>query len=173
LIVRTPEPERFEAALDEIELTWRDERGAAVEQTRTAAGTSRASVTRTRAGGAVFAVRDVSVLSELAALLREVEAQNPMSVGYIVLYEAGRPHSDATRRLMGREVAVLLTDDGDRDAVLQKLSAFRVNPVASVPRAYVVEAADPLSALALVDLLRTTPGVKTAYALLLRRAFPR
>jgi hypothetical protein len=173
LIVRTPEPERFEAALDEIELQWRDERGAAVEQARTATGLSRATVERTTAGGAIFAIRDVAEVSELVALLREVEAQNPLSIGYIVLYEAGRPRNEATRRLLGREIAVLLADDADRDAVLQKLSGVRVSPVPSVPRAYVVEAADPMSALAMADVLRTTPGVKTAYALLQRRAFPR
>jgi hypothetical protein len=173
LIVRTPEPERVEAALDEIELRWRNERDAAVGQTRTATGTSRTTMERSTVGGAIFAVRDVAALSELGAHLREIEARNPMSVGHIVLYEAGRPRSDATRRLLGREVAVLLADDGVRDTVLKTLSGFRVSPVAGVPRAYVVEAADPLGALALADALRTRPGVKTAYVLLLKLAFPR
>jgi hypothetical protein len=173
LIVRTPEPERFEAALDEIELRWRDERGVAVEQARTATGTSRASVERKTTGGAIFTVKDIADLTELRDQLREVEAQNPMSVGHIVLYMAGQPRSDVTRRLLGREIAVLLAEGIDRNTVFERLSGVRVTPVAGVPRAYVVEAADPLTALALGDVLRMTPGVETAYALLLKRAFPR
>ena len=48
-----------------------------------------------------------------------------------------------------------------------------MQPVASVPRAYILQAADPLDALQLADTLRARPGIKTAYVLLQTRGFLR
>ena len=173
LTIRAPDAERVEVALDEVELQWRDGRGAPQEQIRAAVGTSRATEQRTTMGATVFAMRDVATIQDVSAVARGLEEQNPGAVAYLVLYEAGRPRSEATRRLLGREVAIMLDDAADAEAMVKILSAFRVRPITSVPRAYVVEAADPMGALALADKLRATPGVKTAYPLLQRRQFTR
>lgn len=173
VVVRTPNPERFEVAVDELELQWRGERGAARDQIRTPRPIPRAPVARNLPGRAVLAPRGVTTLQDLTTLVREVEAQNPDGTAQLVLYQAGRPRSEATRRLLGREVAVLLVEGPEGDAALSRLTSMQPRPVASVPRAYIVEAADPLGALDLAERLRTEPGVKTAYSLLQQRAFPR
>jgi hypothetical protein len=173
LTVRLPELTTVEVALDEIELQWRDERGARLEETRAATGTWRADVRRVAAGQTVFAIRAVAALPELSAIAKELEDLNPGSAAHLVLYERGRARSEASRMLLGREVALLLDELTSSSVVLDALRAFRVQAVPSVSRAYVVEAADPLGALALADRLRATPGVETAYPLVQRRQFSR
>ena len=173
LTLQTPEIERLDLALDEIELQWPKARGLSEDLIRAATGTLRATVRTTGAGGAVFAARTVVTLQDLGQVARELEEQNRGSVAHLVLYQAGGPRGAATRRLLGREVAVMLDDGADPDAVLKAVSALNVRPVATVPRAYVVEAADPVGALGLAETLRQTPGVRTAYPLLQRRQFSR
>lgn len=173
LTLQTPGTEQLDLALDEIELQWRNTRGLSEEVSRAATGTPRATVQTAGAGRVVFAARAVVTLQDLGLLARQLEGQNRDSVAHLVLYEAGRPRSAATRRLLGREVAVMLSDGADPDAILKTVPAINVRPVATIPRAYVVEAADPVGALGLAETLRQTPGVDTAYPLLQRRQFSR
>jgi predicted secreted protein len=153
VIVYTPDAERFVLALDEIELQWRDERRTENERTR------------------MVAIRDSATPEDITTRARVLEAENPGAVAYLVLYEADQGRSDATRRLLGREVAVLLNDTAKADVVLKALPGLRARAVGF--GAYVVEASDPLAALALADTIRGIPGVKTAYPLLQRRHFTR
>lgn len=171
IAVRTPAPARFEVALDEVELEWRDERGR-VRAMPAPATTPRSAVARTTAGGTVFSVRETGGLDDLRAVARGLEERNPGAVAYLVLYEAEKPRSAATRQLLGREVAVIFKDAREAEPVLASRGA-RSRPVTSVPGAYVVEAADPLGSLALADELSALPNVQTAYPMLRRQLFPR
>jgi hypothetical protein len=170
LTIRTPAAERFELALDEVELQWTTE-GAA--RANAPAETPRTIAQRRTTGGVVFSVRAIPTVSELERALRELEGRNPDAKGHLVLYEADRPRTEASRRLLGREIAVILTTVANPTVVFKGLSPALVRPLQSVPRAYIVEAADPLSALTLADTLRSAPGVATAYPLLQRVQYAR
>ena len=167
--VPTPEPQRFEVALDEIELRWTTERPSGA-QPRTPDQVIGATVETATPAGATISARNLTTLEEVNRTARDFERGNPGSVGYLVLYELDRPRSESTRRLLGREVAVILTDTADQAAFLSTLSGVTARALPAVPRAYVVEAADPLDALAVAERLRGSPHVRTAYALLQRRA---
>lgn len=172
IAVRTPTPQRFEVALDEVEVEWRDERGQVREGQKPAAATSRTAVQRTKPGGTVFSVRETGSVDDLRAVARGLEEQNPGAVAYLVLYDAGRPRSEASRQLLGREVAVIFNDAAQAEAILSARSA-KYRPLKAVAGAYVVEAADALGALALADELDALPEVETAYPLLRRQHFTR
>jgi hypothetical protein len=172
LTVRTPQPERFELALDEIEIQWRGERGTRAAQRRAATATARATVRKSSDAGTVFTVRDARAAADLREIARGLEQQNAGGVAHLVLYDAGKPHSEASRKLLGREVAVILNETIDASAILSpRVKTFRRMP--AVPNAYIAEAADPLAALALADELAAVTGVETAYPLLQRRRMTR
>jgi hypothetical protein len=170
--VPTPEPQRFEVALDEVELRWTTERPPG-DQPRTPDQAIEATVERATPAGAVISARNLMTLEDVNRAAREIERSNPGSAAFLVLYEPDRQRSESTRRLLGREVAVILTDTTDPTAFLATLDGLTARPLPAVPRAYVVEAADPLDALAVADRLRASPGVRTAYALLRRQAAAR
>jgi hypothetical protein len=172
LTIRTPQPERFELQLDEIELVWRPD-NADLRAQSAVVGTPRAVMRSRSAGRATFTARDVTTLETASALARELEQQNPGAVAHLVLHEAGRPPSEATRRLLGREVALIVDPAVDPAVLLGPAAPPSFRRVASVPGAYVIEAADPAAALALADRLRETAGVRGAYPLLKRQLFPR
>jgi len=169
MTIHTPDAERVEIALDEIELQRVSQRAGP----QAAAGTSHAVFQRETPGGSLFTLRGAATVDQLTAYARELEAQNPGARAYLVLYEAGRARNDATRQLLGRDVAVLIDAASTADVVLRPFSGYPTRAVESVSHAYVLEALDPLGALALADQLRATPGVKTAYPLLKRRQFLR
>ena len=164
LVLYMPQPERFDVALDEIELQWKGDEGAS----GSAAPSARAALERRTRAGAVFRVQGLAAIEQVAAAMRELEDRNPGARGHLVLYEANRVRSESTRRLLGRDVAMLLADDRGPDSVLKGLQISGVRPVAAVSRAYVVEALDPLAAVRIAEALRNAPGVRGAYPLLQR-----
>ena len=92
----------------------------------------------------------------------------PEVQGHHAHYEADRPRTEAARRLLGRDVALMLVDNRDPVGVLRAFPTASVRPVESVPLSYVVEAADPLEALRIAGAIRNAPGVRAAYPLLRR-----
>jgi hypothetical protein len=172
LTIRAPEVMRFDLALDEVELQWTSERPDAGAPSRAARGTAQASVVSATPGGNRFS-SVARTQPELTSIARSLEAQNPGSRAYLVLYEAGQSRQESSRRLLGTEVAVLLTDDANLSQLQTTLAPFNPRLAEAVPRAFVVEAADPLGSLELAAQLSRIPGVKTAYPLLRQRMYPR
>ena len=174
ITVRAPQPQQFEIALDEIELDWSVDPGAKVRQPAQAPalipGTAILESQATRALVSVPGVTDPKDLLPTAVALK---AANPGSDVHLALYEPGLPKSRATRRLLTREVGLLMERGEAPTQVLGGLSAASVRPVPGVADGYVVEAADPLAALDLAEALRQRPGVRSAYPLLKRHYFPR
>jgi hypothetical protein len=167
-----PAPERFELALDEIEL---DVSRAAAD--RKAPG-SRPSIVpsarlRRMAGTSATFDVDASTTAELTSLARRLEDANPGARAQLVMYEERSGRSESTRRLLTREVILVLDDDADPSRVLEDADVSPPKPVPGVPRSYVVEAGDPLSAVSVANSLRERPGVRYAYPLVKRRWFPR
>jgi hypothetical protein len=172
--IHAPHPEQFELALDEIELDWSGDPGAKQRApgkgAAAIAGTTIRDSEDARVGLEVSGVTDRGDLLKKAAALK---AANPGAEAYLVLYEPGLPKGKSTRRLLTREVGLLMEQGGDLGAVLTGLAAGAVRPVPGVPGGYVVEAGDPLAALDLAEAIRQRPGVRSAYPLLRRVHFSR
>jgi hypothetical protein len=174
LDLHVPEPRTFELALDEVELDWAADpqaknRGPGLAAALTARGTVIAREPA-RARVALTGIPDAAALTAEAAALR---ALNPGAAVHLVLYETQAPHTEATRRLLTTEVAVLMEAGRDPTPVVTGLGGKALRRVGSVPNAFVAEGDDPLAAVALADALRAQPGVQTAYPLLKRLRFPR
>jgi hypothetical protein len=174
LDLHVPDRRTFELALDEVEIDWSgDPQAKSRGPGLAAAMTPRATVmgqdpARTRV--ALAGVPDSAALTAEAAALR---ALNPGAAVHLVLYEARAPRTEATRRLLTTEVAVVMEPGRDPTPVTSGLGGKALRPVGSVPDAFVVEGDDPLAAVALADALRGQPGVRTAYPLLKRLRLPR
>jgi len=172
--IHAPQPQRLELALDEVELDWSRD-----PSTRAGApGTSPVAIAGTtiveRDGRrAVVAVPRQAGALDLLQVARALEAANPDAEAHLVLYEPGLPRGTATRRLLTREVSLLLDPGKDPAPVLAGFPVGGVRAVRGVPGAYVVDAGDPLAALDLADALRGRPGVRAAAPLLKRLRFPR
>jgi hypothetical protein len=172
--IHAPHPEQFELALDEIELDWTGDPGAKQRTPGKSAvpiaGTTIRESEDARAGLEVSGVASPGDLLTKAAALK---AANPGAEANLVLYEPGLPKSKATRRLLTREVGLLLEQGGDLGAILTGLPVGAARPVPGVPGGYVVAAGDPLAALDLAEALRQRAGVRSAYPLLKRGHFSR
>ncbi|HYT61666.1 MAG TPA: S8 family serine peptidase [Haliangiales bacterium] len=143
------QPRRFEIARNELH--FRDPTGAAWVQSVPA----EPSVERLRARAA----------SLRAATGAEVK---------LVIYPAGHPRDEFTRRLLTRRVLVRLTPQFEAASVLTAVSGVAQWQVVDyLPGAVLVEAADPTGALALAESLRVLPGVRSAEAQLARRHQPK
>jgi hypothetical protein len=172
--IHAPHAARFEVALDEVELDWSRVPGIKNQAPAHAAATvPGAAVARRNAHRATVAVPRAAALADLRATAMALEAANPGALTHLVLYEAGRPRSEATRRILTRDVGLLLEKGEDPVAVLATVPAGSLSALPGVADAYVVDAGDPVSALALADALRADPRVRAAYPLLQRRAWPR
>jgi hypothetical protein len=165
--IHAPHALRLELALDEVELDWSRAPDANTQTPGSRvlpAGDARIAETDHARARAVFArAVDRQTLAAKARLLRDA---NPGAEVHLVVYEPGQPKSPATRKLLTREVGLLLEPDQDVAAVLAGFAASAPRPVPGVPAGYIVEAPDPLAAVDLADALRARPGVKAAYPLL-------
>lgn len=170
LSVPTPSLREFELALDELELDWSRMPGAKQQapgrQAVAAAGAAFTVQEELRALALFPAAADAAALRAVAETLH---AANPAAEIHLVLYEPGRPRSERTRRLLSREVGLLLEAGADPQAVVAGLSVLALRPVAGLATGYVADAADPLAALELAAALQGRPGVKRAYPLLKRQ----
>ena len=87
----------------------------------------------------------------------------------LVLYETGRPRTEATRRWLTPRVLAWLNADADAQAVATRVGALSVERPAYAKGAAIFTAKDaPGGALALAEALRATPGVASAEPLLAR-----
>jgi hypothetical protein len=172
--IHAPHPQQFEVALDEAELDWSRVPGAKHQApARQAAPSDRATIVETDAVRARVAFPPAMTLRELSAQAASLQAVNPGAEAQLVLYEPGQPKSKATRRLLTREVGLILDPGEDPHAAVAGLSVAALRPVPGVKNGYVVDAQDPLAALDLADALRQRPGVREAYPLLRRQFEPR
>jgi len=167
LTVPTPTPQRFELAV-EVELQWLGP--APITAMRP---TSQSSLKISSAGRTVFETSGARTLQQMGLRASALKAENPGAEAYLVLYEAGQPRSEATRSLLGREIAVLFNRKGDHSKALRNAGGLEPTPLPAVPNAYVVKAEGPEAALDLVRVLQALPGVTAAYPLLKKQRFGR
>ena len=143
------QPRRFEIARDELHCKDRN-RTAWVE-----AMPAEPSVERLRARAA----------SLMAATGMEVK---------LVMYPAGSPRNQSTRRLLTQRVLVRLMPGVNATSVLGGVPGIaQWQEVEYLPGAVLVEAAEATGALALAESLRTRPGVRSAEAQLARHHQPK
>ena len=166
--VRTPQPEQFELAMDEVDMEADRTAGATDAPPAPRAVPSTAIMTSSD-GRATLRVSGASSTQDLLSISVALEAANPGSRVSWVLYPPEAPRTASTRVQLTREVGLLLEDNAQN--VLADLRNPRAVP--GVPNGFVVEASDPRSALDLVETLRERPGVRTAYSLIRRQQSPR
>jgi hypothetical protein len=172
ITVSGPTSRQYEVALDEIELDW--SRRAEVKRHapgRQAVSVPGANFMEREAARAVAKLDPVAGIHDLHHASDVLRAANPGAEAHFVLYEPGRPRSKATRHLLTSEVGLVLEPNADLQVITAGLSVVAIRPVAGVASGYVVDAADPMAALDLVEALVQRPGVKTAYPLLRRQYF--
>lgn len=161
VVVLTPAPVDFELALDEIELEWHKGEG----EPRTALpGTSVIS----HDGGHTALAVAADGIDRLREVLRAEEQANPGSSAHVVLYEAGRPRTASSRRLLTPEIAVVIASGVSIDDVAARAALLAGEMVPGVEGAYVLRAPGALAALDAVRQLAVVPGVTTVYSLLKR-----
>jgi hypothetical protein len=173
IIIHTPHPEQLEIALDEVELEWIDSGDKTSVAAKSPIVTYGSRVVRSEPARAVVAISGIASPMDLSMMAASLKAANPGAEAHLVLYEPGLPRNAATRRLLTREVGVVLEPGEDPQSLLTGISAGSVRSVPGVPGGYVVDASDPIGALNLADALRRRPGVRSAYPLLKRAYFPR
>ncbi|HBH01470.1 MAG: hypothetical protein A2X36_07885 [Elusimicrobia bacterium GWA2_69_24] len=174
ITIHAPHSEQFEVALDEVELDWSgDPTAKSAAPGHYATAIAGAAVVDTDVQRATFRVSGIFDQADLSARAKALQAANPGADYYLVLYEPGRPRTKATRRLLTREVAMLLDPGTSPQGVLAGLPGGGLRAVPGVADGYVVEAAEPLAAVELADELRQRGGVRNAYPLLKRQQFPR
>lgn len=173
ITVHAPHQEQLEMALDEVELEWTDLSEKKLAPAETPMMIYGSQVVKSEAARAVVAVSGITSPMDLSMMATSLRAANSGAEVHLVLYEPGLPRSTATRRLLTREVGVVLEQREDPQSLLAVISAGSVRAVPGVPGGYIVEASDPLAALNLADALRRRPGVRSAYPLLKRAYFSR
>ena len=111
-------------------------------------------------------VRPLPAQASVAALRRQTRdlAARPGQPADWVLYEAGRPRSAATRRLLTRAVAFLAGPGADLAALARRPGIVSVQAVPGLPGWHMVESSAPGQALDVADDLQTAPGVVSAEA---------
>lgn len=166
ITVHTPHPEQFEIALDEIELEWTEPGTKRFAPDEAPIMVHGARVVKSEASRAIVTVSGITGPTELSMMATVLKAANPGTEAYLVLFEPGLPRTQATRHLLTREVGLILEQGVDPHTLLADLSADTVRSVPGVPEGYVIEADDPMAALAVADALRKQPGVRNAYPLL-------
>jgi kexin len=137
----------FDVARDEIEVRGRDGR-----ETRRTAGLGNAEDVRREA--------------------RRLRAATGADVE-IVLYEAGRPRTPFTRRVLTGRVLARLADGAAADDLARAAGAATEGRVPYAPDCAVFETPEPGGALDLAARLQALPGVLSAEPLLARRHAPR
>ncbi len=123
--------------------------------------------------GALLSFGRAGTPQDLLVIAQRLRAANPGAEANLVLYEPGLPKTSANRRLLTREVGLMVEQGEDPRGIVSGLSVQSLRAVPGVPGGYVVEATDPWAALELADTLRQTGGVRSAYPLLKRGFFPR
>lgn len=168
ITIHTPHPEQLEIALDEIELEWTasgDETSVAAKSPIVTYGSR---VVKSEPTRAIIGVSWVTSPIDLPMIAGSLKAANPGAEAHLILYEPGFPRNAATRRLLTREVGVVLDPGEDPQRLLADVPLASIRSIAGVPGGYVVEANDPMAALNLADAIRGRPGVRSAYPLLKR-----
>lgn len=167
-------PQEYEVALDEIELDWsRAPAGQGPGTGRRAAVRGEGTVLLREGARAILAIPPAAGTRELQARAEALRAANPGAEAFLVLYEPDHPRSQVTRRLLTREVGLVLEAGQDAAAAVAGLPVEGLRPVAGVPGGFVVDAAEPLAAPELAEALSQRPGVRSAYPLLRRQFFRR
>jgi hypothetical protein len=152
-----------------VELDWTE----APPEVRTAA---RSAIVLVRGGQilshgrdrAIIAVPGLTDLRALGDLAVDFEAANPGARARVVLYEARKARSTASRRLLTADVAFLIEASAPLEQVVARVSLTDLQMISGTPGAFVARASHPLAALEAARALAATPGVKSAYPLITR-----
>jgi hypothetical protein len=171
LTVRTPQEERFELSLEELELDPA-EGVPATELNRNPQLPASLSVVATREGRSILRVSGASGSEDLLRITADLASANPGRRVNWVMYRPDVARTPDGRVLLTHEVGLILAAGVSVDELVTSLGA-RARSVPGVPNAYVIDAGDPMSSLSLVEKLRQLPGVQTAYSLLKRQMLPR
>ena len=167
ITINAPNPEQFDVALDEVELRWPERaRPTLAVATRPV---PRATVKSTEADRTLLNVATTHSLEQMRSVLQELQTIVPSAVAHLVLYESGKQRSPGSRCLLGREVGVIVDPNADAKRILANAGARNVRALDAVPGGYVVLASDPVATLELATALMASPGVRSAYPLILRQ----
>ncbi len=174
IVIHRPHPEQFDLAFDEVLLDWSGEPRAKARAPAVSVATVPGSaVLESAATRALLRLSGVATRADLLGVAASLKIANPGAEIQLVLYPAQGRRSPATRRLLSREVELLLPEHVDPSAVLVGVRAGAVRQVQGVPGGYVVEVADPLMALDVADALRQDPRVRSAAPGVKRQQFRR
>lgn len=174
ITIRAPHAQQFEISMDEAELDWSRVPGVkGREYGRQASPVGDARIVESGGVRARVVFGRVTSTAELEAMVTALQRANPGADAYLVLYELGRPKSKWTRRLLTREVGLIMAQGEDPKPAIAGLPVATMRPVANTGDGYVIEATHPLAALELAETLLQRPGVRSAYPLLKRSYIPR
>jgi hypothetical protein len=173
ITVHLPHPKQYEIALDEIELEWIDRGHTAQAYAKTPTMIVGSRVVKSEASRAAVVVSGITSPMDLSMMAAALKAANPGAEAHLILYEPGLPRSKASRRLLTREVGVVLGEEDDPQRLFADVPVESIRSAPGVPGGYVVETSDPMTALNVADLLRQRPEVRSTYPLLKRTYFTR
>lgn len=173
ITVHLPHPKQYEIALDEIELEWTDRGRTAQTYVKTPTMIVGSRVVKSETSRAAVAVSDITSPMDLSMMAAALKAANPGAEAHLILYEPGLPRNKASRRLLTREVGVVLGEEDDPQRLFADVPVESIRSAPGVSGGYVVETSDPMTALHIADLLRQRPEVRSAYPLLKRTYFTR
>ena len=167
IVIPTPEPRRFELALDEIELDWTEAGRAEGKEPPAPASVPGTKILGHERQRTRIRVEAAKTLEALEKALAETLTANPGARGEIVVFEAGQPRTAAHRQLLTSDVALILNDGALVENVLARAKVTR-GEVVEAPGGYVIRCETPLAAVDAARHLGTLEGVKHAYPLLKR-----
>jgi hypothetical protein len=156
--VATPEPVRFELALDELELLWRPVPGGRHTVSISTAGVLGAAVRAQRGGQAIVTMATVDDAAALAETAQRLRRANPGAIVKPVFYEAGTRRSGATRRIGTSGMRLVVTPGATAETVIAA-APVTIRRAPEPAGAYGLQASDPMAALALTTALAGRPGV--------------
>jgi len=171
--IYTPQRQQLELALDEVELNFPAGHGGGAAPAAAAVEIAGSRLDLADGRRAIFALSGVTDLSSLRRQVEALAAVNPAAEPALVAYVPGLPKSSATLRLLTREIGILLEPGQDASAAIAGLPAGPIRAVPGAPSGYVIDTADPFTALEVAEALRQRPGVSAAYPIVRRLVFGR
>ena len=167
VLIPVPELRPFVIALDEIELDWTARKGR-TDSRPAMTPVAGATVVSDEPQRTRVRVDAAPTVEALAHVLAANQAANPGARGELVVYEKGRPRTEASRQLVTSDVALMLNEGASLDQILSRAKVADAKTVRGTPSGYVIGCDTPFTAIEVARALATIDGVKRAYPLLKR-----
>ncbi|MBK8091267.1 MAG: S8 family serine peptidase [Verrucomicrobiaceae bacterium] len=106
--------------------------------------------------------RQAKNLGEMCQLAREAEAAAGGGAHDLILYEAGKPRTEATRRVLTRQVLLRVGEGFDASLALKAVGGLKVEKPTFAPGYVLLTVRGAGEALTQLDALRRMPGVLAA-----------